>query len=631
MGRRQPTVSRDPQRSWRRIVLLLGTIWLATLAPIAVARADVITDVNNELLTIIQNTSLPLIDGPPEAAREIAMIDGAMYDAVNAATGSLYAPIAYTGGAVSGASANAAALQAAITVMDNLYVNPSTSLYQQYKGVRGATYFPPGVLAANPPYAFDAIGPSATQMAAVQADVTSIVNELTALPSVPAVSAGIALGTAAGNAMLNASAKDGAGGPEGAILDTITNPYTPESHAPGVYQPPAVRPAMMPTWGTVAPIGMTTTTLAAIAATVPAPLTATTQGLTSEAYNLQVLETECEGSATGLPSTVATACRVAGFAPETAAEAQAALFWNDPGSTLLPPGKWLQIADTVTTEQGTDLLQTARATALVGIALEDAGIGAWGIKYEYNSWRPVTAIRNCGNWNPNFTTCDPTWSSLIVTPPHPDYLAGPPAFSGAAATALADILGTDDVTFTAGSVAYCNGGLTTLDSDGYTIGCVLKHAVYSIDGAGCSEGGTPSYDSDGNLIGCTLNGVAESVTGGGCNNAGSVTVLNADYTANPAYNASPLICSIALTFDSISQAAGGYLGAEFSRVVGGIHTPDAVEQALTLGNAIGTVVAEDDLRLVPEPPMAPVLGASVLILGGLRHRRRSRTQVVVAK
>ena len=85
------------------------------------ALADVITDVNDALLNIIQNTSASLIDGPPEVAREIAMVDGAMFDAVNAASFSPYASLAYGGGTVSGASPDAAALQAAVTVMDSLY------------------------------------------------------------------------------------------------------------------------------------------------------------------------------------------------------------------------------------------------------------------------------------------------------------------------------------------------------------------------------------------------------------------------------------------------------------------------------------------------------------------------------
>ena len=70
-----------------------------------------ISEVNDALLNIIQNTSISLIDGPPEVAREISMVDGAMFDAVNAASGSPYAPMAYTGGAVANASPIAAALE----------------------------------------------------------------------------------------------------------------------------------------------------------------------------------------------------------------------------------------------------------------------------------------------------------------------------------------------------------------------------------------------------------------------------------------------------------------------------------------------------------------------------------------
>src|ERR1700739_5179289 len=72
--------------------------------------SNVVVDVNNALLNIIQNTSAALVDGPPEVAREIALIDGAMFDAVDAASGSPYPPIAYNGGPVSGAEPNAAAL-----------------------------------------------------------------------------------------------------------------------------------------------------------------------------------------------------------------------------------------------------------------------------------------------------------------------------------------------------------------------------------------------------------------------------------------------------------------------------------------------------------------------------------------
>jgi hypothetical protein len=349
---------------------------------------------------------------------------------------------------------------------------------------------------------------------------------------------------------------------------------------------------MTPTWGIVKPIGISSLTLAALEATIPVAYAATSQGLTSQAYALQVLQTECRGSGTGLPSNVASACKAAGFAPESAAEAQAALFWNDPGATLQPPGHWLQIADTIAMQEELDLLTTARATATVGLALHAAGIGAWAVKYQDVAWRPVTAIQFSPSWNPHFTAFDPTWSSLIALPPHPDYVAGHPAFSGAAATALAAVLGTDSVMFTSTSNTYCNGGTAARNSLGNVMSCTLNGVTYSMP-TGCANGGTATYDGDPSsptLIGCTLDGVAQSVTGGGCNNAGSQPVLDPDYTANPMYNGSPLICVIAETYTSLSQASGGLLGAEFSRVVGGIHTPAAVVEALALGNAIGTFI-----------------------------------------
>lgn len=59
--------------------LRLAALPVGLFAFAGASRADVITDVNNELLDIIQNTSPALIDGPPNVAREIAMVDGAMY------------------------------------------------------------------------------------------------------------------------------------------------------------------------------------------------------------------------------------------------------------------------------------------------------------------------------------------------------------------------------------------------------------------------------------------------------------------------------------------------------------------------------------------------------------------------
>jgi hypothetical protein len=181
------------------------------------------------------------------------------------------------------AGPNAAALQAALTVMNSLY-GPS-SLYEQYEGVTGATFYP-----SIPGYRNALVGPTVAQMNDVAAQISMINAELAALgPS----SASLALGSAAGNAMLAVAANDGG---YAASLQTLTRFTPPNEGNPGVYVPPSNRPAMTPTWGAVQPIGISSATLAALETTIPVAYTTTSQGLTSQAYALQVLQTECQGS-----------------------------------------------------------------------------------------------------------------------------------------------------------------------------------------------------------------------------------------------------------------------------------------------------------------------------------------------
>jgi hypothetical protein len=168
-------------RHWAAV--LFGTVWLAVSTSSGSAQTNVVVDVNNALLSIIINTSASLVGGPPEVAREIALINGAMFVALDAAS------------LVPEADPNAAALQAALTVMNSLY--GSSSLYQQYQGVTGAAYYP-----SIPGYAGALVGPTATQMTEVARQISIINAELTALnPS----STSLSLGTAAGGAMLTPS------------------------------------------------------------------------------------------------------------------------------------------------------------------------------------------------------------------------------------------------------------------------------------------------------------------------------------------------------------------------------------------------------------------------------------------
>jgi hypothetical protein len=138
-------------------------------------------------------------------------------------------------------------------------------------------------------------------------------------------------------------------------------------------------------------------------------------------------------------------------AARTEDQTQIARFWADGAGTETPPGHWNHIAQDVGAALGNSLEENARLFALLNIAMADAAICAWDAKYHYHNWRPVTAIRNAHLDGNSATEPDGAWTSLIGTPPFPDYVSGHSTFSAAAATVLTLFYGTDGVAFTTGS------------------------------------------------------------------------------------------------------------------------------------------------------------------------------------
>jgi hypothetical protein len=640
---------------------------VALVAEPAAGRADAVLVWNTELLTLFQQTSGPLVNGPPEVAREMAIVDSAMFDAANAATGGQVEPIAYGGSAVSPASADAAALSAGYTALEGIFGN---AIWAGNPTNSGFTIGSGSVAANNLAIGF---GGNATVQAKVLNEIqTTYTADLATMGTASAVTTGVSLGVASGNANLaangyciTATGQSGSGPCMASRAVTSGNPgkavnsdYATDGSAvailnglrsnvpagsgttPGVYVPPSAaggRPEMLPGWGStptstgVAPIGgLTPTGIAQIASnTVPGP-----PPIISMAYISGLLQTECQGSSqplASLPANVGSACAAAGYKQETAAQAAAALFWNDPGTTFTPPGHWLQIANTVMQSQNLNEVQEARLSALVGEAEEDAGIATWGVKYADNLWRPVTAITSCtatASWNAAFTACDPTWSSLIVTPPHPDYVAGHPAFSGAASKVLENYFGTDDVSFGSTSNSYCNGGgaSSVRSTSGVAIvACTVpagtnKYAytglatIYSFatdtglsSTSGCTDGGG-TLGTSGSLTTCRIGTTVYVYNPAvpGCNDI-----------VNGGRNDSPLICPITEEFSSFSAASEGPDGAEYSRVAGGIHTPFSVQDAATLGSGVGEAIAA--ANNVPEPASLLPLVVSCAAIGLLRR------------
>jgi len=519
------------ERPPRAVLCGLAAMVLSVSVYAGPARADAITLWNTEMLDLIRGTSRLLVSGPPIDARDIAILGTSMFDAVNAAQGASLPSFIYSGGPVPGASADAAALASGYHALTTMFAAPVWS-----DPVGGDAALINGTILPRIATTYG------TALAALYAGAGGDAGKIEAIDK------GLLLGQAAATSVAAARASDGSAK---AVIDGLT-PYVPPGSGtvPGVYVPPATRPAMLPTWGDLLePFGVTRAQRDAIKASAPH----TFPSFGSEAYAKGLLETQCMGFSTGTPLSAgaAAACAAAGFSGRTDAQVNAALFWNDPGTSMHPPGHWLQIATTIMNDRNLSLLDKARLTALLGQGMSDAGAMAWDIKYDLDTWRPITAIRTCEtdtaagtvSWNPFFTTCDTDWQSLIATPPHPDYVAGHPAFSAAAATIIAGFIRTDDVSFCSTSDAYING---------------------------------------------TLGPVPE----------------------------------ITMCFDKLSDANGGPLGATYSRVLGGIHTPFAVNDAEDIGRMIANQILWNNQ--IPEPGTLALVGLSVAVLGGLRRLRRRR-------
>jgi hypothetical protein len=91
--------------------------------------------------------------------------------------------------------------------------------------------------------------------------------------------------------------------------------------------------------------------------------------------------------------------------------------------------------------------ENARLFALLNVALADAAIACWDMKFHCNLWRPVTAIREADTDGNDLTERDPGWMALLSTPPFPTCTSGHSTFSGAAAEMLRLFFDRDDLSF----------------------------------------------------------------------------------------------------------------------------------------------------------------------------------------
>ena len=104
--------------------------------------------------------------------------------------------------------------------------------------------------------------------------------------------------------------------------------------------------------------------------------------------------------------------------------------------------------------QGRSPAHTARALALMNMAISDAAVASFGTKYHYTTWRPETAVHNADvDENPR-TEADPAWEPLISAPCFPSYTSNHASLSNGGAEVLRRLYGEGEHTISITNPAF---------------------------------------------------------------------------------------------------------------------------------------------------------------------------------
>jgi hypothetical protein len=98
------------------------------------------------------------------------------------------------------------------------------------------------------------------------------------------------------------------------------------------------------------------------------------------------------------------------------------LRWNDGAGTYTPPGHWNDIAAEYVRDARMSEVRAARAFALLNMAMHDAAVACWRVKYKH--------------FNPRPSQLDPSIRTSIGLPNFPAYPSGHSTFSAAASGVL---------------------------------------------------------------------------------------------------------------------------------------------------------------------------------------------------
>jgi hypothetical protein len=272
---------------------------------------------------------------------------------------------------------------------------------------------------------------------------SELASSLQGIPTGPAVE-GVAVGAAVAKYTIAARTNDGSqvdapGQPVNYVYGQLPGQWRPDPlHADA--QP------LTPDWGGVKPFAVQSATQF-----LPPP----PPPLDSKAYTAAYLEVKAIGAQDSII--------------RTSEQTNIGFFWGyDAQPGLCAPVRFYnQIAEVLAQQEGNSEVDNARFFALINIAMADSAITCWDAKYQYDLWRPITAIREndpgtgptgLGSGNPFLQgQGDPTWSPVGApahnggtnfTPPFPSYTSGHASIGGALFKMMEDFYGKDHVHFT---------------------------------------------------------------------------------------------------------------------------------------------------------------------------------------
>ena len=233
----------------------------------------------------------------------------------------------------------------------------------------------------------------------------AVASYLASIPDGAAKLDGIKLGQAVAARVLEARSNDGSDAPDD---------YRPRT-TPGVYIPTPITAGSI--WPGVKPFA-----IAKPSQFRPQPPVALTSETWAKDFN-ELCDYGGKTSAKRLPQ-----------------QTETARFW-----LMVGPQAYHPFARHLATAQQMNIEDSARFMALVAVGLTDALIALFDAKYQYNFWRPITAIRN-GDIDDNpATERRATWQPIDNTPLHPEYPCAHCVLSGSVAGVVAAVLGTEDI------------------------------------------------------------------------------------------------------------------------------------------------------------------------------------------